>query len=623
MINNSVSFNKNQRYYGLDIVRSVAMLLGLVIHVSIFFMDGQAFWMRGEHVTDPFNEMIVEFIHLFRMQLFFLLAGFFAQMVIERKGLSLFLKDRIKRILIPFIFAVIFLVPLMEIVVSASGQPSNLRRMLMDQSFMECVKSSVLYGLFSEQYHRGFIGFWHYWFIYFMLLMYTAHVALRWLLPSSFLSILGDWLRSIAQKPLAAIWLGLLCFPIHYSLSSPSFPPNHLNFDWNNLGYYLVFYFFGVGLYRSPEIIESLQKSCFINLSLGIILVPFTMLLTPLVDVNSSAVHDLLNLQVVGFHWVTEAILEGGVLKAAVVLMRACAIWLFSLGFIGLAERFIRKSNPAVKYLSESSYWIFYVHLILTFSLSLFLAKLDIINSLTKAYIIIVASFYILWWSYNAFVRYTFLGDYFMGQRKVRGQSEDDDHISTLSVLKYTWRPVLFGLFAAYVVGAALREHGLIQGKQYLNEASLAQVPTVFDAVGKIDYVTDSYGRTALHLAADLRKDVRDYNPVAKLIPHFTHVNPLDNMQRTPLFNAARVGNIEDVRLLLAAGADPNLADKYGHTPAHVAAIKVGLKNNTISDNYFKLLTVLRENGANMSSKDSKGRDVNDCLKSFGGRVIK
>ena len=136
-------------------------------------------------------------------------------------------------------------------------------------------------------------------------------------------------------------------------------------------------------------------------------------------------------------------------------------------------------------------------------------------------------------------------------------------------------------------------------------------------------YVTDSYGRTALHLAADLRKDVRDYNPVAKLIPHFTHVNPLDNMQRTPLFNAARVGNIEDVRLLLAAGADPNLADKYGHTPAHVAAIKVGLKNNTISDNYFKLLTVLRENGANMSSKDSKGRDVNDCLKSFGGRVIK
>ena len=71
MINNSVSFNKTQRYYGLDIVRSVAMLLGLVIHVSVFFMDGQGFWMRGEHVTEPFNKMIVEFIHLFRMQLFF------------------------------------------------------------------------------------------------------------------------------------------------------------------------------------------------------------------------------------------------------------------------------------------------------------------------------------------------------------------------------------------------------------------------------------------------------------------------------------------------------------------------------------------------------------------------
>ncbi len=171
MINTTFSFNKTQRYYGLDIVRSVAMLLGLVIHVSIFFMDGQAFWMRGEHVTDPFNEMIVEFIHLFRMQLFFLLAGFFAQMAIERKGLALFLKDRTKRILIPFVFALIFLIPLMELVISASGQPSNLRRMLMDQSFMECAKNSVLYGLFSEKYHDDSISFWHYWFIYYMLLI--------------------------------------------------------------------------------------------------------------------------------------------------------------------------------------------------------------------------------------------------------------------------------------------------------------------------------------------------------------------------------------------------------------------------------------------------------------------
>ena len=62
-------------------------MLGLSLHVNIFFMsENQRFWNAGEYHGDPINEGISFFIFQFRMPLFFILAGFFAALVIERKG---------------------------------------------------------------------------------------------------------------------------------------------------------------------------------------------------------------------------------------------------------------------------------------------------------------------------------------------------------------------------------------------------------------------------------------------------------------------------------------------------------------------------------------------------------
>ena len=72
----------------------------------------------------------------------------------------------------------------------------------------------------------------------------------------------------------------------------------------------------------------------------------------------------------------------------------------------------------------------------------------------------------------------------------------------------------------------------------------------------------------------------------------------------------------------MSAGADPDIADIHGHTPAHVAAIKTGMKNDAGSQHYVDILEVLVKEGARMELRDAKGRTVGDCLQQFSGRNI-
>ena len=167
--------SSQERYHGIDLVRSVAMLLGLVIHVSIFFMDDQHPMVVGERYTDPVNRLVVEFIHLFRMQLFILLAGFFAQLVMDRKGLSHLVRDRLKRIVLPFIIGVILFIPFHNLVFGYLGMPGPYRTVMGDLSVLEHFKTLFLWGAFADKPVLPFIGFWHFWFLYYLIILYAVH----------------------------------------------------------------------------------------------------------------------------------------------------------------------------------------------------------------------------------------------------------------------------------------------------------------------------------------------------------------------------------------------------------------------------------------------------------------
>lgn len=77
------------------------MLMGLVLHgAEVYFtpsLIGEAFADIPPQPRAPLL-LLVLWIHSWRMPLFFLLAGFFAAMVVERRGRRAFLEDRLVRI---------------------------------------------------------------------------------------------------------------------------------------------------------------------------------------------------------------------------------------------------------------------------------------------------------------------------------------------------------------------------------------------------------------------------------------------------------------------------------------------------------------------------------------------
>lgn len=108
-----VLLSSSVRHHDLDALRAFAMLLGIVIHGVLSFV-GTPIWSAQDVNQNPQYLVILDFIHGFRMPLFFLVSGFFTAMMWQKKGsLSLF-AHRTKRILIPLILGMIVFAPLLN-----------------------------------------------------------------------------------------------------------------------------------------------------------------------------------------------------------------------------------------------------------------------------------------------------------------------------------------------------------------------------------------------------------------------------------------------------------------------------------------------------------------------------
>jgi hypothetical protein len=104
-----------ERYHFLDGLRGGAMLLGLVLH-GILSFAGIPMWPAMDVRSEPEVILpIIGWIHGFRMQLFFLVSGFFTAMMWKKRGGTALVKQRLLRIGIPLVAGAVILFPTMMV----------------------------------------------------------------------------------------------------------------------------------------------------------------------------------------------------------------------------------------------------------------------------------------------------------------------------------------------------------------------------------------------------------------------------------------------------------------------------------------------------------------------------
>lgn len=621
--------SRTQRFHDLDFVRATAMLLGLLLHVCIFFMPAHKyFWGAGEYFGDVLDLQFLNFIHLFRMQLFFFMAGFFAELVIDRKGLHHLVHDRLKRIVLPFIIGLVLLMPVHILLVGKGGYYSTTMDGL---TLFEKLKSILFFGVLDPDVslHDGLI---HLWFIFYLIIFYVVHLSLRPLIRVPLIRKLSSC-QSLIDFCVSHKWgflvLGVITFPLQYLLKSVFLPPTGFNVPIVDLALYFVFYLFGVAFYRQRYLLAKLGENAWYYFAFSI---PFFILIdepTERLDLSASVVNsittwtfiDLGNASFASPAVWYEGIVHNGFHKVLIVLSRSMLCWSMCFAFMGLTHRYLSEPRKSIRYLADSAYWVYWVHLPITFKLSYMAQSVEGVNALTKSYIVLVFSSLLIFASYHWCVRYTWLGDYFMGRRKSK-TDPDELQFKLPAFLKRVMFPVVSMGVLVFCFGSLLQYNQEFQQPQILVEAYVARQKSTLEAVESIEGISDRYGNTPLHAAAKMPEGQRRYNTMPVLLSKCSNPDHRNDFGRTALFTAVETGNTGDIEQLLLAGADINLGDRYGHTPAHAAAILAGHRNQEVADSYFEILQTLIQHGADLEAKDYRDRTVQDCLEWFAGRKL-
>ena len=399
------------RLHALDAVRAYALLLGVVLHSSAAFLEGFPIpmWTTGDSSTGA--AVIYYVVHMFRMSAFFLIAGFFARVLVERRGVKAFIKDRAKRVAIPlFLFGPVVLI-MISVGFALGALPHGVDYLLsLAQAAAQPPPAATPAPAAAAEGGGGAIQTAHLWFLYYLLIFYALALAIRGLVhavdPRGALAAMGDrvvafvmrgvWGPVLIALPIALYlwqeqawteWLGL---PAPFS-----FMPNMTAL----IGYGMAF---GLGwlLNRQVNALLDLQKVWYVYLMLALALTVFC-----LATIGTTP------------RWI------GGNLAGADRILYTAAytvgLWCWVFAFVGAAVRFLSRPSAVTRYLADASYWVYLMHMTTVLFFVTLLRPYDWHWSIKLA-ICVGGSMPILLVTYHYLVRFTWIGAILNGRRHAR-----------------------------------------------------------------------------------------------------------------------------------------------------------------------------------------------------------
>jgi len=366
-----------QHYHSLDALRAAMMLLGLYLHTVMSYGTIGAWPWKPAALTGSLNFSLL-LIHVFRMPVFFLLAGFFAALLVRSRALRQAAENRLRRILVPLLvsWAAIFpLVAALTALATVGWNPTSLA------------------AAFS-----AFLGHarpLHLWFLEYLLLLYvSAAVAIpsTAILPVRLRAALNRLFRTAVQSRSGPALFALPSFAALLPMRFVGFddPSSFVPAPRIVLAYAIPFAF-GWLLFRNLDLFDLFRRRAWAYAAASVLVF-------------------LIHLGL------RQASPGASAMFFAERALHSVALWCFTFALLGLSLRYFDRPDPVWRYLCEASYFLYLAHVPVILGLQLLLDPLAA-PPLAKIPAVLAGTLAILLLTYHYAVRPSFIGAALNGRK--------------------------------------------------------------------------------------------------------------------------------------------------------------------------------------------------------------
>jgi glucan biosynthesis protein C len=382
-----------RRYYGLDALRGAMMMLGIVLHAAMLYIASPppGLPMVGDRNNSVLFDGILAFIHSFRMPAFFVLAGFFAALLVEKRGLWGTYKNRLARVAAPLAVGVVTVLPVAV-------------------WFMVLFAFSVRFGTFdlvpTRAQQRIFareaaaagvqmdgVFLAHLWFLYYLcyfyLLMPICGAIVSWSRR------IEPGLRRFLASPAAFIALGLYTaltvWPFAGGQLDDVLRLAALKPDTAALVYYGSFFVLGYFAHTYRDVVQTLTRHVWRWGLLAALLFPIAQYASYL-----------------------EYYRQGS--HVAAVLAQGYCTWSLIYFFVGLTLRYFDRPSPWILYTSQSAYWVFLAHMPVIAVIGWWLVRYDL-PAMLKFSLVVTITTLVCFSTYHYLVQRSWISRFLNGKR--------------------------------------------------------------------------------------------------------------------------------------------------------------------------------------------------------------